>query len=120
GMPFAPKFLVRLNNVVKRINPDVLHTHYPLPLYPEAATLVARWNDIPLVITAHGALEMGIKSPIAAFGAVYNRSLLHFSLRSADAIHVSNRHIPEKISVYQQYKQKIESIPMGVDIEWFD
>lgn len=120
GFPWSPTYPVVLRRAIADFDPDVVHTHYPLPLYPEVASVLATLNDIPLLLTCHGALEMNWHSTIGAFGSVYNRTLLRGSLAAADRVHVSNDAVLEEIGVLRDARAKVTTIPMGVDTAWFD
>lgn len=117
--PFAPAFPLALDRAIRAFEPDIVHTHYPLPYYPEVSTIVSRVRQTPVVTTCHGALEMDFESLIGVVGTVYNRSLLHVALAGSEALHVSNEHILGQISLYDRYRDKTHTIPMGVDTDWF-
>lgn len=120
GFPLSPKFPNRLIQTINEYNPDIIHVHQPLPFFPEIASLLASLKDIPLLLTSHGTIKGNWKSPIGIFGSFYNRTLLHISLAAANTIHVSNTGILERIPVFDDYKQKLSIIPMGVDTQRFD
>lgn len=119
-LPFSPTFPVALARAVKRFDPDVIHTHYPLPFYPEATAVISNLYETPMTITCHGAFEMDLKTTVGVFGLVYNRSLLRVPLRAAKTIHVSNEHILDELTIYDRYRAKTRTIPMGVDTDWYD
>ncbi|MXR19470.1 glycosyltransferase family 4 protein [Halobacterium bonnevillei] len=120
GFPVSPGYPLTLRRAIADFEPDIVHTHYPLPFFPETAALCAELADVPLVLTCHGAFEMNWTSLIGAFGSIYNRSLLHASLRAADRIHVSNDAIPGEFGLFDRYKSKLTTVPMGVDTAWYD
>ncbi|WP_324759570.1 glycosyltransferase family 4 protein [Haloarcula sp. GH36] len=120
GAPLAPGYPVTLERAIRSFEPDVIHSNYPLPLYPEVAAVAARAHDIPHVVTCHGAFEMSLDSFVGLVGSVYNRSLLRGTLRLADCLLVSNRGILEEIEFYQRYRDKTSVVPIGVDTDWFD
>lgn len=120
GLPISPDYPVVLQRAITEFSPDVIHTHYPLPFYPEVASVLAKLADIPVVMTCHGAFEMTLTSAIGIFGNVYNRTLLHASMRTADRIHVSNDEILSAFSLFDRYHSKVSTVPMGVDTVWYD
>lgn len=119
GAPLSPTFPVALYRAIRSFDPDVIHANYPLPLYPDVAALLASGRDTPLVLTAHGAFEMSLTSPIGVFGSVYNRTLLRVTLGLTDCVHVSNDAILE---AYDFYRRAADTrvVPIGVDTDWFD
>lgn len=120
GFPVSPAYPNALQRSIRNFEPDLIHAHYPLPLFPETAAVYSVLFEVPLVLTCHGALEMNWKSGVGAFGSLYNRTLLHLSLSVADRLHVSNQRIPSTFPMFNRYRSKIRTIPMGVDLEWFD
>lgn len=119
-VPVSPSFPVALGRTIRQEQPDVVHANYPLPIFPEIAAIIARAAGIPFVLTGHGAFEMDFQSLVGTFGAVYNRTLLRIPLAVADRIHVSNSGIRDEIPVYSTRKSKVEVIPMGVNVDWYD
>ncbi|MBO4247088.1 glycosyltransferase family 4 protein [Halomicrobium sp. IBSBa] len=118
--PIAPGFPVVLKRAIREFDPDVIHSNYPLPLYPDVAAVLSKFHSVPHVITCHGAFEMSWDNLVGAIGQVYNRTLLRVTLRLADRILVSNQNIVDEISLYQRYEDKLDVVPIGVDTEWFD
>lgn len=118
--PIAPNFPLALASAIDHFDPDVVHTHYPLPFYPETSVVVSKFCGAPVVMTCHGALEMDCKSLVGVFGSAYNRTLLRVALQAADALHVSNNHILDELTIYDRYQAKTWAIPMGVDTEWYN
>lgn len=118
--PIAPNFVFALERAIREFDPDIVHSNYPLPLYPDVAAVISTFHSIPHVITCHGAFEMSWGNLVGAIGQVYNRTLLRGTLRLADRILVSNRNIVEEIPLYQRYDDKLDVVPIGVDTEWFD
>lgn len=120
GAPIAPSYLLDLEREIRRFDPDLIHTGYPLPYYPDVAATLATLHDIACVITCHGAFEMSWDSVAGVAGQFYNRSLLKVTLRQIDRIHLSSEGLLEKLPFYQPYDHKTTIIPVGVDTEWFD
>lgn len=120
GFPVSPTYPAVLRRSISEFNPDIVHTHYPLPLFPEVASLLAAVEDIPLLLTSHGAFEMTWDSAIGAFANIYNKTLLKLSMAAADRIHISNTGIFEEIPLFEDNAEKVRTVPMGVDTDWFD
>jgi len=94
---------------------DVIHTHIPTPWSADCSSLVARIKKVPLIVTYHNDIGgKGIYHPIAS---IYNRTLLHFVLKQAKTIIVTNSNF---ISPYLlPYRNKVTIIPNSVDIKVF-
>jgi len=109
-----------LTRIIRKEQPDLIHGNYPLPFFPEIAAIIAKRYDIPFILTGHGAFEMDFRSAIGVFGAIYNRTALRVPLSIATQIHVSNTGIRDELSLYRKWRSKIDVIPMGVDLDWYD
>ena len=104
--------LGRVRNLVKKIDPDILHAHY-VTSYGLAGAISGRH---PLVMTAWGSdvFIMPEKSRLY-------RQMVHFSLSRADLITSMADHMTQHL-VEKGYAQaqKIVTLPFGVDTEIFN
>ncbi len=102
---------------VAREDYDLIHTHIPTPWSADWSNIISKFKKKPLVVTYHNdIIGTGIASHIANF---YNSTALKSLLNNADKIIITQ---PDyiKYSLYlDNYEDKIEVIPNGVDVERF-
>lgn len=102
----------RLFRELMRQRFDVIHTHIPTPWSADISALVSLIRRKPLCVTYHNDLTGdGLGAVIAG---VYNRTLLHFVLRRARTIVVTQPRYVEYSSQLRRYRKKIAVIPPGV------
>lgn len=96
---------------------DIIHTHVPTPWSSDWSNIVSRIKNKPLVVTYHNdIIGEGIANTIAN---IYNRTTLKLLLNKADKIiitqddYINSPHL-------QNYKDKITTIPNGVDTSLFN
>ncbi len=96
---------------------DVLHAHLPTPWSADWSAVVSAVKRKPLVLTYHNDIVGGdIANYIAR---VYNLTALRFLLKRARKIIATNSNYIKSSPHLKRYKEKIEIIPVGVDIERF-
>lgn len=95
---------------------DIIHTHVPTPWSSDWSNIITRTKNKPLVVTYHNdIIGEGIASLIAS---IYNKTALKLLLNKADRIiitqddYIQSKHL-------QNYKDKIITIPNGVDSSLF-
>lgn len=95
---------------------DIIHTHIPTPWSSDWSDIITRIKNKPLVVTYHNdIIGTGIANTIAN---VYNKTGLKLLLNKADKIiitqddYINSEHL-------QNYKDKIVTIPNGVDTQLF-
>lgn len=95
---------------------DIIHTHVPTPWSSDWSNIVSRIKSKPLVVTYHNdIIGEGFANTIANF---YNKTTLKSLLNKADKIiitqddYINSPHL-------QKYKNKITTIPNGVDTSLF-
>lgn len=91
---------------------DIIHTHVPTPWSSDWSNIITRIRNKPLVVTYHNdIIGNGIADYIARF---YNSTTLKLLLDKADKIiitqddYINSPHL-------QNYREKIVTIPNGVD-----
>ena len=97
-------------------NFDIVHTHIPTPWSSDWSNIISRIKNKPLVVTYHNdIIGNGFANTIAN---IYNKTALKFLLNKADKIiitqdnYIKSKHL-------QNYKDKITTIPNGVDSSLF-
>lgn len=96
---------------------DIIHTHLPTPWSADWSAIVSKLKTKPYVITYHNdIIGSGIANYIAK---IYNHTMLQFVLRSANKIIITQPNYLESSPYLKKYKDKIEIIPNGVDINRF-
>lgn len=95
---------------------DIIHTHVPTPWSSDWSNVISRIKNKPLVVTYHNdIIGSGVANYIAKF---YNSTTLKLLLNKADKIiitqddYINSPHL-------QNYKEKITTIPNGVDTDIF-
>ena len=95
---------------------DIIHTHVPTPWSSDWSNIITRIKNKPLVVTYHNdIIGTGIANTIAK---IYNSTTLKLLLNKADKIiitqddYINSPHL-------QNYKDKIITIPNGVDTSIF-
>lgn len=95
---------------------DIIHTHVPTPWSSDWSNIISRIKSKPLVVTYHNdIIGEGFANTIANF---YNGTTLKLLLNKADKIiitqddYINSPHL-------QNYKNKIVTIPNGVDTSLF-
>ncbi|MBQ6444702.1 MAG: glycosyltransferase family 4 protein [Methanosphaera sp.] len=95
---------------------DIIHTHIPTPWSSDWSNIICRIKNKPLVVTYHNdIIGSGVADLIAK---TYNSTALKLLLNKADRIiitqddYINSPHL-------QNYKDKIVTIPNGVDTSIF-
>ena len=97
---------------IKKINPDIVNAHYA----STHGVIAAFANIHPLVISVWGAdiiYDNGPQTPLI------KKTLLRFSLNTADIITGTSKFLVEKIAAYVNSHSKIQQVAFGVDISKF-
>jgi len=112
-IPFLSFFEVAaLTHAFRKSNPQVIHAHWLLP-QGIAGALVKKMRGGKLIITIHG-------SDIHAYKLSVFTWLQRWSLNQADAITVNSSATKKSIvSRFPEVKEKVHTIPMGVDLHLF-
>lgn len=96
---------------------DIIHTHIPTPWSADWSAFYSNTKDKPLVVTYHNdIIGKGLASLIAR---VYNSIGLNYVLKSADKIVITQPNYLESSLYLSKYRDKIEVIPNGVDVDKF-
>src|SRR4030042_934935 len=104
---------------LKQVNPDILHTHHPIPGVSDTTIFYARKNMIPSVLTYHAdSQEDTFLSKIAA--GVYYKLIGNRMVESADAVVTHTRSYAETSPVLRNFLDKIIINPIGVDVKRFN
>lgn len=101
-----------LKKAVQEIKPDVIHAHWIIPQGWIASKIKKKFN-IPYVVTSHGSDILGLKG----FSGIKKKTL-----ENAKKITVVSNYLKEEIvkTIGSSLKNKIEVIPMGIDIKLFN
>jgi glycosyltransferase involved in cell wall biosynthesis len=96
---------------------DIIHTHIPTPWSSDWSALYSNAKNKPLVVTYHNdIIGTGFASIIAR---IYNSLGLNFVLKTAAKIVITQPNYLQSSSYLTKYRDKIEVIPNGVDVEKF-
>lgn len=99
---------------------DIAHAHFNVPYSEYSALRYAKKKNVPLVITYHNdAQESGGSFIRNMVTKIYNKTIVKKALRGADIIiATSEAYINESI-LLGDYREKIEVIPNGINLEEF-
>lgn len=96
---------------------DIIHTHVPTPWSADWSNIISRFKKKPLVITYHNdIIGEGFISYIANF---YNSTALKLLLNNADRIIITQPNYLHSSPYLGEFREKIDVIPNGVDVEKF-
>ncbi|WP_323737136.1 glycosyltransferase family 4 protein [Methanosphaera sp. ISO3-F5] len=95
---------------------DIIHTHVPTPWSSDWSNIFSRIKNKPLVVTYHNdIIGEGIANTIAN---IYNSTALKLLLNRANKIIITQDDYIQSPHL-QKYKDKITTIPNGVDTSLF-
>jgi glycosyltransferase involved in cell wall biosynthesis len=98
-------------------NFDIVHTHLPTPWFVDWSIIIAKLKRKKSVLTYHNdIIGRGISLVTAK---LYNATFLKLTLFLADKIIITQPKYLEYSLYLKQYKNKIEVIPNGVDLDRF-
>ena len=96
---------------------DIVHTHIPTPWSADWSNIISKIKGKPLVVTYHNdIIGTGIANHIANF---YNSTALKSLLNNADKIIITQPNYVKYSLYLENYEDKIEVIPNGVDVHKF-
>jgi glycosyltransferase involved in cell wall biosynthesis len=100
---------------------DVVHAHFTVPPASYAALWHARRKKTPLIVTYHSEQRAGYGSPVRRVGAMIDNLLVkHSLLPYATSIISPSPHYVDESPFLRRHKDKVVSIPNGVNIEDFE
>jgi len=106
-------------NKLKEVEPDIFHTHHPIPGVSDKTIFFAKKNMIPSVLTYHAdAQEDSILSTIAA--RIYYKLIGNKMVDTADAVVAHTKSYAETSPILKNFMNKIVINPIGVDTEKFN
>ena len=95
---------------------DIIHTHVPTPWSSDWSNIISRIKNKPLVVTYHNdIIGNGFANTVAN---IYNNTTLKSLLNKADKIIITQEDYINSPHL-QNYKDKITTIPNGVDTSLF-
>ncbi len=100
---------------------DIVHAHYNMPYSDYSALRYAKRKNVPFVVTYHADAQESGGNLIRNWAQIiYNRSLLKQVLNGADVIIATSNSYIDESKFLRDYKDKIEVIPNGINLEEFD
>ena len=104
---------------LKEADPDIFHTHHPIPGVSDSTIFFAQKNLIPSVLTYHAdSQEDTFMSKIAA--RVYYKLIGNRVVGTADAVVAHTQSYAETSPVLKHFLDKIIINPIGVDVKRFN
>ncbi len=108
---------LKLPLALSREDFDIIHTHIPTPWSADWSNIISEFKKKPLVVTYHNdIIGNGAANYIAGF---YNSTALKSLLGKADKIIITQPNYMYSSPYLGNYKDKIEIIPNGVDVNKF-
>jgi glycosyltransferase involved in cell wall biosynthesis len=102
---------------LSRAECDLIHTHLPTPWSADWSAFYSKIKKKPLVVTYHNdIIGRGLSNSIAH---LYNVTALKIVLRQAEKIVITQPGYLKSSSHLKNYKDKVEVVPTGVDLEKF-
>jgi glycosyltransferase involved in cell wall biosynthesis len=103
--------------VISKEDFDIIHTHIPTPWSADWSNIFSKLKRKPLVVTYHNdIIGNGFADYIARF---YNSTALKLLLNQADKIIITQPNYLRSSLYLEDYSDKVEVIPNGVDVEKF-
>ena len=100
---------------------DIAHAHYNMPYSDYSALRYVKKNKVPFVVTYHADAQDSGGNLIRNWAQmIYNRSLLKNVLNGADVIIATSNSYIDESKFLGNYRDKIEVIPNGINLEEFD
>lgn len=118
----TPQLEVR--SIIKEFQPDIIHNQMPLGI-GQAATMIGRWSDIPIVSTSHAMPEnlMDNLKKLSAFSRPINYMLADMGRRFHDKSDAITSPTKSGLDGFGRFIKKIHSpmyvISNGIDLERF-
>jgi len=103
--------LIALLKLIRKTNPDIIHSHWILP-QGFVSALAHKITGVPFVVTTHGADIYGLQGKFAS-------ALKGFALRNASIVTVVSKDIQKTITQKYGLDVHTEVISMGVDSTLF-
>ena len=95
---------------------DIIHTHIPTPWSADWSNIITRIKHKPLIVTYHNdIIGENLADKIAK---IYNKTALKLLLNKADKIIITQDDYIQSPHL-ENYKEKITTIPNGVDTQLF-
>ena len=97
---------------------DIMHTHLPTPWSADWSSLISKSKNKPLVLSYYNdIIGDGFANNFAKF---YNSTFLKLLLKAADKIIIIQEDYIKTSPYLEKYKDKIEVVPCGVDVNKFN
>jgi rhamnosyl/mannosyltransferase len=112
--PFTIPFVY----LIKKINPDIIHLHVPNPWFEFNLFFYSILNrNAKIIITYHS--DVIWYTPFHFFGELLRRFYLFPLLKFSKRIIATSQNYVEGSSILRKFRNKIDVIPVGVDIRKF-
>jgi len=107
----------KLPILIFKKNFDIIHTHIPTPWCADWSAIITEFKRKPLILTYHNDIVAdGFANYIAKF---YNLTSLKFVLSKAAKIIITQPNYMASSPYLRKYKNKVEVIPNGVNVNRF-
>lgn len=115
--PLNPWWPVWLWRIMKTEDPYVLNIHAPVPGLPDMAAAVARWRQVPTVVTYHMTSMAKGKAGLDFIIKLYETKVLPKLLQPAKGLICGSSRVREEF--LRRYRDKATVVTPAVDAETF-
>jgi len=120
---FRTPFIPSLYAKILQTDLDVVHVHFPFPLASDLACYLAKIKKHAVIATYHCEIEMDMQRrrniPYRFLKSFHDNFLLSTALRKVDRIIVTTKSFFETSQILKRFSNKVEIIPVGVDVNRF-
>ncbi|MFW6120329.1 MAG: glycosyltransferase family 4 protein [Petrotogales bacterium] len=114
-VPIKLNLFLKMNELLKSSDIDLVNINFQLPYYPDVATFVSKLHNKPCVLTYHNDLyKNGFLMNSAT--QIYNYSINHSVLEIVNLIITPSPYCYTKSKFLEPFRSKVVWIPPGVDI----
>jgi glycosyltransferase involved in cell wall biosynthesis len=114
--PINPFWFIQIKYIIKKIKPDLIIAHSPVPFLADLVILTNK--NIPIILTYHcGSLKKEKGFIINIFLSFYEKYILQYIISKVDYLICSSDFVRNKF--LQKYKSKSTTITPGVDVRIF-
>jgi glycosyltransferase involved in cell wall biosynthesis len=117
--PFNPFWNTIINDIIDKEKPDIINGHIPVPIIADIACRIAYVKKIPYFLTYHNDLT-STNFYLKLFSYFYYFFIGFRTMKMSEKIIATSEYYSERSPYLRRFKEKIDFVPPGVDIEKID